>query len=580
MAASVNPNGDPYRGGSFTGTTVPNVNGSINPASVSGSVLGGVSPGQPMLARNDRGSNISIPYARVVFHPSERTALPAVTEAKTALTTLGKPGGDMLVETENLYSGRLAFVLGRRGAGYDAGISNIVGFDAMTFMGGGNVNSRHAGFLAHFAVGGSDVNTAQRLCSFEYLKRYFHHVLRKKVVDIGDGSTFADKQALVNAGYGEYYKIGGAALAAIKVTDVDTDVLLDGAGSVRQAYGGNDPTLAGLIAKAPHSGLFMYDNGPFLRGKNLDHRVLSLRSGPHNKRVSFALGDNLAFNELQRLIMATGACDWTPDGVVLSRLSQGDKLMDDELDSRDGQLYNITIGGPAVTSSWTGDYHREVMPLDKVFIVIVADVWYNPATVGAPPGPPFGQMHVALANASHDDYEAAKKTVAGANRLGADGRDANAIRPLVRSTDRTARMTNMRVRLATSSEMINCSNLKSGKHNVDSVDPTSRMGLMISGNATGNAGVAEYIIGGWCIGTVIDASASRALPNGGNLMGTAKRAKSSVSCNVAVNVHWWSADKMYRHYMNRDGTNRARYDSSKGLPVNASRPAGQRGAAP
>ena len=587
MAASVNPNGDPYRGGSFTGTTVPNVNGSISPASVSGSVLGGVSPGQPMLARNDRGSNISIPYARVVFHPSERTALPAVTEPKTALTTLGKPGGDMLVETENLYSGRLAFVLGRRGEGYDAGVSNIVGFDAMTFMGGGHVNSRHAGFLAHFAVGGSDVNTAQRLCSFEYLKRYFHHVLRKKVIVIDDGQTFANKQAFVAAGYGEYHQIGVNTLNAIKVTDVPTGTLLEGAGAadddkgVRNAYGGTDPKLAGLVAKAPHSGLFMYDNGPFLRGKNLDHRVLSLRSAPHNKRVSFALGDNLAFDQLQRLIMATGACDWTPDGVVLSRLSQGDKLMDDELDSRDGQLYNITIGGPAVTSSWTGDYHREVMPLDKVFIVIVADVWYNPdPKAGAPDAAaPFGEMNVALAKASHDDYEADKKAVAAASRLaGADGRVPADIIALVNADDRTARMTNMRVRLATSSEMINCSNLKSGKHNVDSVDPTSRMGLMISGNpdATDTTGVSEYIIGGWCIGTVIDASASRALPNGGNLMGTAKRAKSSVSCNVAVNVHWWSADKMYRHYMNRDGVNRARYDSSKGLPANPSRPAGQR----
>ena len=30
-----------------------------------------------MLARNTRGTNVSIPYARVVLHPAGRTALPA-----------------------------------------------------------------------------------------------------------------------------------------------------------------------------------------------------------------------------------------------------------------------------------------------------------------------------------------------------------------------------------------------------------------------------------------------------------------------------------------------------------------------
>lgn len=58
-------NGDPFRGGSFTPGTVPSVNGGIAAANTGGSLQGSVTAGTPMLARNNRGSNITIPYARV-----------------------------------------------------------------------------------------------------------------------------------------------------------------------------------------------------------------------------------------------------------------------------------------------------------------------------------------------------------------------------------------------------------------------------------------------------------------------------------------------------------------------------------
>jgi hypothetical protein len=226
----------------------------------------------------------------------------------------------------------------------------------------------------------------------------------------------------------------------------------------------------------------------------------------------------------------------------------------------------VTVSGPAVSSSWTGDYHREVMPLDKVFVVIVADVWdgvNGPAAVA--------KHKDGAGKVSYDAYTAAKKTLAAAQPL-PNGRDAAEIEALVEADNSEAAITNMRVRLVTSSEMVNCSAMKPGKDNKTTVDPTSRMGLMISGND----GVSEYIIGGWCIGTVIDSAASRALSDGMSMLGGVKRAKSSFSCNVSVSVKWWSADKMYRAYMNRDGKNRARYDGPKGLPEMMSRKAGQR----
>ena len=577
MAAAVNPNSDPFRGGSFTpGANPLAVGGSIAPASTGSSLIGSVAGATPMLARNDRGSNVTIPYARVCFHPAGRTALgpiegDAPNTANHLNATLGKPNGDLVVETELLYSGRIAFILGRRGKDYDAGVASTVGFDAMNTFGatpGNLVHSRQAGFLAQFAVGGSDMNTAQRLCSFEYLQRYFHHVLRTKVIEIGDRKIFANKAALVQKGHRSFQLLADATLDATKLTSVKTATLLD---DVNTKYSVNpevDQARDALTAAAPDSGLFLYDNGPFLRGKCLDHRLFKLRDGSSKKKTSLALGDNFAFEELQRLIAATGACDWTPDGVVLSKLSQGDKLLDDELDSRDGQLYNVTVSGPAVSSSWTGDYHREVMPLDKVFVVIVADVWDGVEKNG---GEYKDASNFNIQGADYAAYKAAKRTLATANAL-PNGRTPAEIKALVEADDSKAAITNMRVRLVTSSEMVNCSAMKPGKDNKTTVDPTSRMGLMISGNA----GVSEYIIGGWCIGTVIDSAASRALSDGMSMLGGVKRAKSSFSCNVSVSVKWWSADKMYRAYMNRDGKNRARYDGPKGLPEMMSRKAGQR----
>jgi len=576
MAAAVNPNSDPFRGGSFTpGANPLAVGGSIAPASTGSSLIGSVAGATPMLARNDRGSNVTIPYARVCFHPAGRTALgpiegDAPNTANHLNATLGKPNGDLVVETELLYSGRIAFILGRRGKDYDAGVASTVGFDAMNTFGatpGNLVHSRQAGFLAQFAVGGSDMNTAQRLCSFEYLQRYFHHVLRTKVIEIGDRKIFANKAALVQKGHRSFQLLADATLDATKLTSVKTATLLD---DVNLKYKGTEDakTRDELTAAAPDSGLFLYDNGPFLRGKCLDHRLFKLRDGSSKKKTSLALGDNFAFEELQRLIAATGACDWTPDGVVLSKLSQGDKLLDDELDSRDGQLYNVTVSGPAVSSSWTGDYHREVMPLDKVFVVIVADVWDGVEKNG---GEYKDASNFNIQGADYAAYKAAKRTLATTKAL-PNGRTPDEIEALVQADGSKAAITNMRVRLVTSSEMVNCSAMKPGKDNKTTVDPTSRMGLMISGDE----GVSEYIIGGWCIGTVIDSAASRALSDGMSMLGGVKRAKSSFSCNVSVSVKWWSADKMYRAYMNRDGKNRARYDGPKGLPEMMSRKAGQR----
>ena len=59
-------------------------------------------------------------------------------------------------------------------------------------------------------------------------------------------------------------------------------------------------------------------------------------------------------------------------------------------------------------------------------------------------------------------------------------------------------------------------------------------------------GRRSYIVGAWCIGTVLDSAASRS--SVGTLVRTAP---ASMALNINVNICWWSSDKLYKHYMDR-----------------------------
>jgi len=67
MAMAVNPNGNPYAGGGKFAAGIPTSGptGSFAGANVGATLLGGVQGSTPMIARPSRGSNVTIPYARV-----------------------------------------------------------------------------------------------------------------------------------------------------------------------------------------------------------------------------------------------------------------------------------------------------------------------------------------------------------------------------------------------------------------------------------------------------------------------------------------------------------------------------------
>ena len=103
-----------------------------------------------------------------------------------------------------------------------------------------------------------------------------------------------------------------------------------------------------------------------------------------------------------------------------------------------------------------------------------------------------------------------------------------------------AELMNFRLMRATSSYLANKSHFKPG-------DERSRCGLKIGCEDDGKKGNAEYILGGWCIGTVCDSAASRALGHNG-----IRSAPSTYAINVNVNVEWWNPDQLYSHYQDKE----------------------------
>ena len=607
--ATVTPNSDGFRGGSRTILGRPDlVSGTLAPASVAASVLGGVSPGEQRAARGDRGTNVTIPYARVVFHAGATTALPRVGEAAASpLVGLNgvMPSTESISETDYLGAGTVGFVLGRRGTGYDTEVAAVMGLDTQE----GTANrlfSRDQDRLAQFALvgGGVDTNTAQRMCSFEYLESYFFHVLRKKVVDVGTGIVPTESKVIKRR-----FKNGNVPANVVIDTMAPSGFDVDGA--VGAMFTPTAPTIFTGAGAAKKQGVFAGDLGPFLRGYTIDRRRVN------GTRLAVGFGDQIAFDVLQQRLMKAGLCDWTPDGIVHSKLSSGDAATDYEMDARDGQLFNVVVKGSAICVSWTYDRYRDIMPGDQLFLVLVGDMWeedratanthwstdkpderYKTDKDAAFDVVPDDVTAVATAQTAYNTTIAAlKATLAtavnarnsagstqaevtaadqaldaakAAFKTGSDAAVATLVVVQQLDTSRyygqeaTAKLagggaiteaciTNIHPRLITSTEMMQYSAVTKP---TNEADRTSRLGLRASTTCR------EYIIGGWSIGNVIDNSATRPIENR-SALGVAKRNKTSHACNVLVNVRWWSADRMYRNFMNKEGALRSRFDASK-----------------
>jgi len=622
---------DPFNGGTLARAGQPTgAGGSFGNPGAGGFPQPGV-PGI-LSARNNSGSNVRIPYSRLVPLQSRQTKKVAG----------GGPlnGRSLQNEYDGLESGELGWILGRR---------------FITSNGsheGGRLNFNDS---AHGMGMGKGVDRMQRLASTPWMEHFFTEFFAKTTINLESLGLVGPNTDPGGANLvPEIAHYRNALAGATVIGSVDLPHLSNSLFSKSKPNGGNlltyfgDPTatqrnngtylnngVSEIQAVSPReyptpaaegysSGIFVMEKGPFLRGKIVDDQPVETaepgcRSAVSNTQLNHTqprnLGDTLAFEALYAEMRVKSLLDWSPDGMILSKLESpsGDPYGSAELDARQAQLFNVAIQGPALAKTWTGDPMMQTMPMDKVFVVIVADVvsklnpnvkmglgnvaetkdlwaaWEAWEKADRPSsGAAYNNLVAAYAQAKKDlvpapetdvdDYVTAlsklKAATAEYGTATGDGEKSAAQTKMVEERNKLdayfanmkevqfdsvaarlkrgqigvqkSTMTNFRLKRMTSSFMTQYSHYKSDT-------PSSRCGLRIgtkSEIANPNAAVAaEYIVGGWCVGTVLDNSASR------STVGHQVRiAPASMALNINVNVEWWSSDKMYRNFMDVDGS--------------------------
>ena len=513
----------------------PNVIGQGIPSANTGvgAPVGGVNPSQMKQARPNEGSNIGIPYTRLVplQHRNALFAPKYLTNA-TMADYNGQYGNhvkkQLRTETEDLRPYTLAFVLGLRGGINGQQVPELLG------AGGENppvYNGHNVGLQPAIMPGMAGTERFQQLCSLEYLHAYFDNVLSGKVVELDAGMT--------------------------RPGDLAKQV---------KGLQGSD------AANAPdvYQGIFARDLGPFLKGKGGKTALVNCTAknlpqqdpaDPNKTIQPFAvsrnLGDDVAFERLEAAMVAQGLTDWRPDGIVLSKgvNDPSDKMSDEMLEARDGALYNLRVQGPAVGTTWTGYREMETLPMDKVFIVLIADVWFNKAF------DKDGFKTKAAVDQYRKDRAAALAATGGENFDAAayEALQANAYKGT--GAPETTTLCNFRIEATTSSELINYSQFKpkqkaSPGAKKRRLEGRSRNGLDICEE------FGEFIVGGWQIGNVMDTSASRAaMPQGSNI--GVRTAPNTSALNINVNIGWWSADRLCRAFNNAEGSITPRYVKPK-----------------
>lgn len=646
---SVNPRNDAFAGGSLKRAAPP--------TSVSGQFTGVGAPGFPnpgipaiASARNNRGSNVTIPYARVVPLHGKDALL--VEDDRFTLT------GKTTHEYSGLESGELAWVLGKQFPISDSTYSTtIVQHAALASMpvsfggtGGGIFEAGHDPMsnMGNLDMGpvGYGVDRLQRLAYTNWLEAYFKARLGRQVVDL-KGFDCKDETTRTLSSTLNYWDKKGFTLT-------DMFAMPDIAYALQTISGGQTK----LQVQTPMvQGIFVMERGPFLRSIGTDHRPVEIKLAVEKGEmlvgddiVDRHLGSQLAQSALEACLKKNGVFNWTPDGICMSKYETGpDGFADAEFEARMSQLYNVAVQGSAITKTWTGDHKLVCMPTDKVFMLVVADLAYSTTDTpddttngaaaltkkmaealhtlnkaskiyssnapprkdieeiikaastiktavstdgnaamtaafqawvgqdgmawdtgalksGNPPGAGFRdgirayeqaiaerlphqtvESYKTRASFLWDEFQnAAGKAETPLDSPLTDGgfdEHAAALRNGKRSV-KTASLSNFRLMRSTSSHMTMHSHYRTAD---GKAVPGSRLGLPIGYNKDTKKGTASYVVGGWCIGTVLDSAASRTVSGS-----VVRVSASSMAININVNVEWWNADKLYQHYQDKE----------------------------
>lgn len=611
MLAAVQPTSSGFGGGVYAPAGRPTgVGGSLGAPGTTASTPAGVPTSGVIEARNNRGTNVLVPYARLV--PMHGRSNPHAKDPKDERTLV--IDGHSQLEYDGLRGARLAWVLGRR---FKAAQGNNL--EALT----------QTATFANMANGGlgNGVDRMQRLCDTQWVEHVFAQKLGDLNIDLhtirlDSAYAKATSSALADAAH---YLAGATALVCPDVAWWGATITQDS--DALKAVGANPANAAqnGPTNGRRLQGLNVLDTGPFLRGMQVDSSIVRFKGkGVFSKDMGRNMGDMLAFAALDSEIRRRNLMDWTPDGIVLSKLESptDEPLASTYLDAQQAQLFNVGIQGPAITTAWTSDvrdHKLQVQPMDKVFVCIVARVSnrftqstnaayvalrtaqdavrqahrqavadssatmleafsnaknaasaacddYLAALASADEKPKFVTLKNAVKQAKLNYAAASGDAAAGLKQEldEAEAALAEATVPMKTESQRStfnnlatnmrkgrlavsqSTLSNFRLMRTTSSHLANYSFLRPG---VDS----SRLGLPLSafqGSAGGDfSTTGEYIIGGWCIGTVVDSAASRA-----TIHGHTTTSATSMAINVSVDIKWWSADELYKKYMDVGGT--------------------------
>lgn len=447
----------------------------------------GVQPRSANFARNNRASNVTIPHARVVAIGNASVPFNSDT-AQTDLTTPGEP-------TKDLKEGQIGFVFARRSKEQGVPLSRM-----------------------HLRSG-KGVDRLDTMCSLKYLSRQFEANNLKRRIKLAEITTLADKEARKTWTSGTLNMV--AQLDQYNNPGADTAISFD-----EEVTEMTDK----MFNENLHVGLFTYDVHPFIRGKSFATGLTNIKLGTEandrtsksNTDVASSIADQVAIALFQRKLTEKGLFDWQPDGVVLSKDHTGaDSTTEQDFDRRNHELYNVAVQGPASTTILAGESKLLVLPGDLVFVLMICDRVSDSVNIPA----------------DATTYEAWKTALPNENGVEAIQTAVLALNNKLKVPEQT--LTNFRLRVSTSSEMVHtsgvhCFQLPPGTPWVPK--PTERMGLKYKTQC------AEYIVGGWCVGRVLDAAEYIPAQFRFNSDPT------SYAVNVDVNVEWWSGDRLARNF--------------------------------
>ena len=325
----VSPTNDGFAGGGRFAAGVPTAvggGGASRASTGTGPPGAGVGPAEMQFARNNRGSNVRIPYSRLVPMRSLKLSGLTTDKANAALMSgvppeafdMASHGGvhkRAVDQFEGLDVGRVAFIQGKR-----RGSMEVTDPDIAMQM---DISTRYG------AVHATGVDRMQNLASFEWMFMHFAQTLHEAEIDLSKVTTESKEKI---TGLPKMFLNPGTEHNLVEMDDIawyrakaSTRTNAGGPNAVNQ---NETPSIyPGVynVGKRILQGFVTTDISPFLhtRGQNPRRALVDRGPGGDPVLVSRFLGDELANALLEAELAKKGFFDWTPDGLVLSKLANG-----------------------------------------------------------------------------------------------------------------------------------------------------------------------------------------------------------------------------------------------------------------